>query len=156
MTIAVSNAGFAGTCTIRRRVIPSSRFRRAPRFSSYPGTGGVRSAIEIEEAQTAQAYHSYEGSVLRAVSEVETALVNVQQERLRSGQLNTAVEKTEKTVNLTKDNYSSGLVSFQSVLDAERSLFNVQDEAAISRGQVSKNLVSLYKALGGGWGREAE
>jgi outer membrane protein TolC len=37
------------------------------------------------------------------------------------------------------------------VLDAERTLLSAQDQVAQSKGQVSSNLISLYKALGGGW-----
>ena len=42
-------------------------------------------------------------------------------------------------------------VFFQSVLDAERSLLSLQEQLAQSGGQVVSNLISLYKALGGGW-----
>lgn len=129
----------------------------APRFQwQLFNAGRVRSFIQVQEARTEQAYHAYEGTVLRAVEEVETSLSTLQQQRLRRAKLDVAVDKTEKTVRLTKDNYQQGLVSFQSVLDAERSLFNVQDEAVASAGQVSTALVALYKALGGGWNREDE
>ena len=37
------------------------------------------------------------------------------------------------------------------MLDAQRSLFQQQDQLAASDGQVSRNLIALYKALGGGW-----
>ena len=33
----------------------------------------------------------------------------------------------------------------------ERSLFLQQDQLAASEGQLVKNLIALYKALGGGW-----
>ncbi|MFV1995917.1 MAG: hypothetical protein ACC661_10815, partial [Verrucomicrobiales bacterium] len=35
-------------------------------------------------------------------------------------------------------------------IDTQRTLFTTQDEAAVSKGQVSKNYVSLFKALAGG------
>jgi outer membrane protein TolC len=37
------------------------------------------------------------------------------------------------------------------VLDAQRSLLTLQDSLASSEASVSADLVSLYKALGGGW-----
>ena len=37
------------------------------------------------------------------------------------------------------------------MLDAERSLADQQDQAAASLGQSSRNLVSVYRAFGGGW-----
>ena len=55
-----------------------------------------------------------------------------------------------KTVSLVKDNYREGLVDFQNVLDAERTIFDVEDQAATSRGRIASGYISLYKALGGG------
>ena len=36
-------------------------------------------------------------------------------------------------------------------LDAQRSLFELQDELTLSRGEVASNLARLYKAIVGGW-----
>ncbi|HYV32784.1 MAG TPA: TolC family protein, partial [Candidatus Binatia bacterium] len=47
-----------------------------------------------------------------------------------------------------------GLGDFLSVLDAERSLYQAEDQLVDSQRAVTQNLVALYKALGGGW--EAE
>jgi outer membrane protein TolC len=37
------------------------------------------------------------------------------------------------------------------VLDTQRFLFQQQDALAVSEGQVARNAIALYKALGGGW-----
>jgi outer membrane protein TolC len=37
------------------------------------------------------------------------------------------------------------------VLDAQRSLLSLEDQLTSSQGNVTSNLVRLYKALGGGW-----
>jgi outer membrane protein TolC len=42
-------------------------------------------------------------------------------------------------------------VDFNNVLDAQRALLILQDELVRSEGNVTSNLVRLYKALGGGW-----
>ena len=47
--------------------------------------------------------------------------------------------------------YQAGLVDFNNVLDAQRSLLILQDELNQSNGAVISNLIRLYKALGGGW-----
>jgi outer membrane protein TolC len=36
-------------------------------------------------------------------------------------------------------------------LDTQQSLLSAQDQLAISEAKVTSNLISLYKALGGGW-----
>jgi outer membrane protein TolC len=47
--------------------------------------------------------------------------------------------------------YEKGLSSFLEVLDAERSTFDAESAAIESDAQVSRNVVNLYKVLGGGW-----
>jgi outer membrane protein TolC len=47
--------------------------------------------------------------------------------------------------------YANGLTNFINVLDAERSLYQAQDQLVQSERAVSVNLISLYKTLGGGW-----
>jgi NodT family efflux transporter outer membrane factor (OMF) lipoprotein len=112
--------------------------------------GRVRENIRIEESRTKQAYLNYENVVLAAVGEVESALASVAEERDRLGKLEASVTASQKTVSLVKDNYREGLVDFQRVLDAERTIFSGQDEAATSRGQIAADYVALFKALGGG------
>jgi hypothetical protein len=37
------------------------------------------------------------------------------------------------------------------VLDSQRALFNQQERLVNSRGALMRDLITLYKALGGGW-----
>ncbi|BCX47495.1 efflux transporter, NodT family [Haloferula helveola] len=112
--------------------------------------GRIKNQIAIEESRTKQAYLNYESTVLKAVEEVENALSSVRNERDRLGALNTAVTASEKTVSLVKDNYGEGLIDFQNVLDAERTIFANEDERAVSQGQIAAAYVALFKSLGGG------
>ncbi len=64
--------------------------------------------------------------------------------------LGRAVASSSETVTLVLSNYEDGLVDFQRVLDAERTKFTTEDEEAVSKGQIAKDYVVLYKALGGG------
>ncbi len=112
--------------------------------------GGIRNNIRIEKTRVQQAYKVYENAILLAVEESENSLISISKERVRFAKLRQSVKSTEKTVKLVKDNYQNGLVDFQNVLDAERSLFTAQDDSAISEGSVSANYVRLFKALGGG------
>ena len=51
--------------------------------------------------------------------------------------------------------YTRGVIDFLSVLEAQRSLFASEEQLIISEKNLSANLVALYKALGGGWERDA-
>ena len=54
-------------------------------------------------------------------------------------------------VDLSTELYTRGLGDFLSVLESQRSLFGSEDQLVQSERAVVANLISVYKALGGGW-----
>ncbi len=113
--------------------------------------GGLRARIALEEALTEESRLVYEQTVLTAIEEVESALAAYGREVERERELRAAVRAAQLSVEQVNVLYLAGLVDFQNVLDLQRSLTSVQDQHAASRGQVLRNLVELYRALGGGW-----
>ncbi len=113
--------------------------------------GRIRSQIKVEEARTEQFLLNWEGTVLEALAEVENAMVAGAREKVRRDRLMEAVDATERTVELVRTQYLSGLTDFQSYLDSQRSLISQQDLLAESEGLVVLNTITLNRALGGGW-----
>ena len=113
-------------------------------------SGQIKNLIRVEEARAMQAYGAYEKTVLGAVEEVETAMAGVATERQRLGALRRAVSAASESVSLVGDNYKEGLVDFQRVIDTERVKFQNEDTAVLSKGQLARNYIALYRALGGG------
>jgi NodT family efflux transporter outer membrane factor (OMF) lipoprotein len=127
-----------------------------PLFANLFDGGRVRGQIEVEEARTEALLAAYELTVLGALEEVEDALVAYAKERIRRDTLQRAVEATQRSVDLVKEQYMAGLTDFQNVLDSQRSLSSQEDQLAESEGQVVNNLIGLYTALGGGWRPDPE
>ncbi|MCD6151065.1 MAG: TolC family protein, partial [Deltaproteobacteria bacterium] len=113
--------------------------------------GAIRQNIQVQNARQEQALISYEATVLQAQEEVENALVAYAKEQQRRSALAKATSAAKRANLLARDQYQAGLVDFNDVLDAQRSLLSFQDELAQSSGVVTTNLIRLYKALGGGW-----
>ena len=113
--------------------------------------GAIRQNIEVQNALQEQALQQYETTILVALEEVENSLVAYAEEQDRSAALTQATQAAEGAAELAREQYASGLIDFQTVLDAERSVLSLQEQLAQSRGQVAANVISLYKALGGGW-----
>jgi outer membrane protein TolC len=65
--------------------------------------------------------------------------------------LSEAVDANRRALDIANELYTQGLVNFLNVLDAERSLFAAEERLTQSKAAILTNLVSLYKALGGGW-----
>lgn len=113
--------------------------------------GALRQQIKVQNALVTQALASYESTVLAAYEEVENALDSWTSEQRRHEALVQAVESARRAADLALVQYNSGLVDFQTVLTADRQLISLEDSLAISDGEMTSNLIRLYKALGGGW-----
>ncbi|MEN6307809.1 MAG: efflux transporter outer membrane subunit [Anaerohalosphaeraceae bacterium] len=120
------------------------------RWTIFDG-GRIRNNILFEEAKAQETLNLYKQTILLAVEEVENAMVSYQEEQVKYEALDRSVVASQKSVELVNDLYMNGLTDFQNVLDMERFLSQQQDKLAQSRGTVVKNLVRVYKALGGGW-----
>jgi len=113
--------------------------------------GAIRSNIEVQSALQEQALIRYEAAVLSALEEVENAMVAYAEEQRRRHALGEATQAALRALELAQSQYSAGLIEFSNVLIAQRALLSLQDQLAVSEGQVTSNLIALYKALGGGW-----
>jgi multidrug efflux system outer membrane protein len=117
--------------------------------------GRIRGNIKVKNARQEQALANYEKTVLSSFEDVENALVRYAKEQVRRRSLEDAVKSSKESVHAANQLYTNGLANFINVLDAERSLYHVQDQLVQSDCAVSTNLISLYKALGGGWEMES-
>jgi NodT family efflux transporter outer membrane factor (OMF) lipoprotein len=113
--------------------------------------GAIRQNIELQNALQEQALIQYEATMLLALEEVENSLVAFAEEQERRDALTEATRAAQFAAELARDQYASGLIDFQAVLDSQRSVLSFQEQLEQSKGQVAANLISLYKALGGGW-----
>lgn len=126
------------------------RFGPAISWNIFHGNA-IRQNIEIHSALQEQALIEYEITILKAQEEIENVLVAYANQQHRYQALMAATTAAVKADQLAQDQYQVGLVDFNNVLDAQRSLLLLQDQLTLSEGAVSTNLVRLYKALGGGW-----
>ncbi|MFO0858373.1 MAG: efflux transporter outer membrane subunit [Phycisphaerales bacterium] len=113
--------------------------------------GRIRSNIRVQDARTAQALAAYEGTVLRALSDVEVSLVRLSRERARAGQLQQAADSARRSVTLATELYRGGLLEFLDLLDAQRTQFLAEEAATQANTAIVTDTVALYRALGGGW-----
>ena len=117
--------------------------------------GRIRNNIEIVGAQQEQALIAYEAAVLDALQDVENSIVAYGKEMVRRQSLVDGEQSARRALAIAEDQYKAGETDFLSVLDAQRSLLALQDQLAASNGQVTTNVISLFKALGGGWTPQA-
>lgn len=113
--------------------------------------GKTHASIGVAKEQATQANIAYRSSVLAALRDVEDALARIRSEEARRAQLVQGVNAATNSLSIAQDQYRVGLVTFINVYAAENALLNARDQLVQSQAQSDSDLVSLYKALGGGW-----
>jgi outer membrane protein TolC len=113
--------------------------------------GRIKNNVRAQDARFQQLVVRYQNVVLNAAREVEDGLVGFLRSQEQVGYLEKAVAASQRSVELSLDQYEGGLADYQRVLNSQSSLLIQQDSLARVRGQVVSSLVSTYRALGGGW-----
>lgn len=118
---------------------------------SFLDTGRVRARIAASEARTKAALIVYDQTVLRALQETNDAFKAY-------GAAGTALElrllesaANREAARLARVRFSAGEGIYLDVLEAERSDFESRRALTVARTHQRLAVVSIYKALGGGW-----
>ena len=113
--------------------------------------GRNQAGLDSAQAGRAIAVAQYEKAIQTAFREVADALAGraTLGDQLRAQQVQASAES--ERFRLSELRYRNGVASFLDVLDAQRSLFAVEQSLALSQLALQQNQVALYKALGGGW-----
>ncbi len=113
--------------------------------------GRIKNNVRTQDARFQRLAVTYQNVVLNAAREVEDGLVGFLRSQEQVGHLEKAVAASQRSVELSLDQYEGGLVDYQRVLSSQSSLLAQQDSMAEGRGRIVSSLVSTYRALGGGW-----
>jgi NodT family efflux transporter outer membrane factor (OMF) lipoprotein len=113
--------------------------------------GRLTNEVLVQDARFQQVYEQYQGVVLQAAREVDDAAAGFVANREQVPLLEGAVKAAQRSLEIANIQYREGSSSFERVLDSQRVLFNQQERLVNNLGNVSQSLVTLYKAMGGGW-----
>ncbi len=113
--------------------------------------GQIRNNVRVQDARLQELILNYQNTVLTAYQEVENALVAFVQAQLQSEQLRKAVTASKNAVRIALVQYRQGTADYTRVLNTQSALLRGQARLAQSQGNEVSNLISAYKALGGGW-----
>jgi outer membrane protein TolC len=124
----------------------------APAFS-WPllDFGAVDAAIQAQDQATRAQVASFRKVVLAAVAQVDNNLTGFQAESQRLTSLGRAVVDAQRALDLATQRYNRGIIDYLNVLDAQRTLFALQDQQAISEQLDVADFVNVCQSLGGGW-----
>jgi len=110
--------------------------------------------LHLSRAEQAAAAATYQQTVLNALQEAETNLKKYQETAAAAKYYAENVTHSQNLVILTRERYLKGLVNLINLLTNEITLISAKLSELDSRTSELLALISLYKALGGGWERE--
>lgn len=111
----------------------------------------VRARIQASEATGDAALATFDGIVLTALRETETALSAYRNELDRHTALAAARDAAERAARIERIRLREGSIDSLAVLDAERTLADTEAALALSDASLVSNQIDLFRALGGGW-----
>lgn len=130
----------------------SVEFFGGPAFSwNIFNYGRIKNQVRVQDARFQQLIVNYQDTVLRAAREVEDAMVGFLRAQETEVFLSESVDAASRSVELALLQYRDGVTDYQRVIDTQTSLVNQQDIWTQTRGDISSNLIAMYRALGGGW-----
>ena len=118
---------------------------------SFPNQEAVRARIAAARADNEAALAAFDGTVLKALQEVETALSNYTRLLERRAFLQSARDQAQQAVAITRAQQREGRIDGLTALDAERTFAETQADLALADARIADAQVDLFRALGGTW-----
>jgi len=113
--------------------------------------GQRKNAVIAQRERFNQSYYQYQKTVLAAFGDVDNALAFYRTFSEEYTQRRAQAEAAEKALVLANARYDNGYTSYVEVILMQDNLYDAQfQESQALRGKLNA-IVSLYKALGGGW-----
>jgi NodT family efflux transporter outer membrane factor (OMF) lipoprotein len=115
--------------------------------------GTLRGQLEQAKGRQEELLADYRKSVLQAFTDVESALTAYRFTTEQEGLQALAVTTARRSADIARAQLAAGTVDVTTVLTAQTTLYNAQDTLVQVRVSRFQALLSLYKAMGGGWTR---
>lgn len=113
--------------------------------------GRLAGNLALSEARQQEAAIAYQKTVLAAWHEVDNALATYRRVQQRAARLDVAVLENRKALNHAERRYAQGAADYLDVLVTQQRLLDSENAASRGRTEMALAMVTLYKALGGGW-----
>jgi multidrug efflux system outer membrane protein len=151
----ISLTGALGFASPQLSTLLSSNGLVANGFGSLVGPlfnwGQNKKLVEVEKRRTEALYYQYQQTTLNAFADVDNALAEYRNLNLEHLARQQQVQAAAKALMLSQARYDNGYTSYLEVIIMQTNLFDAQLLESTTLRLKLNSIVSLYKALGGGW-----
>lgn len=142
----------------------SNLFDGGSRLWSYSGSltgpifsgGAIYAQVKQAEAAKKAALHNYEFAIQNAFADIENALISRRKMTEKVTAEARLVSAAKEYLRLAQLQYKGGYVPYSTVLQAQQQLFPAELSYAQTRATLLSSIVTIYKAIGGGWVAKAD
>lgn len=128
----------------------AERWSYGPSISwSFLNFGRVTQNVKAAQARRNGAIARYQETVLKALEETENALAGFRATNRSEDELRAGAAAAAEAARLARMRYDVGAGDFLSVLDAERTMLDLEDQHVRAATSRATALAALYKALAG-------
>jgi NodT family efflux transporter outer membrane factor (OMF) lipoprotein len=113
--------------------------------------GRLVNQVRVQDAEFQAAVLNYQNTVLSAQREVEDGLAAFADQQRAATMLDRAAGAARRSTELAMIQYKGGQTDYTTVVNAEQSQLAVENLLASTQGNVVLGIISVYRALGGGW-----
>ena len=148
----VGNAGWNSIQSGTLLQDASRNWGLGPQFSlPLFNQGLLKSQVQANQAALDAALATYHKAVLTALADVDVSFTRLAQDERKRRQLLDAEAGQRQLLELAQQRFQAGDIARSTLLQAERSLLSQRDQTLQAHAQSLIALVSIHKALGGGW-----
>jgi len=122
---------------------------------NFPNQEAARARIAGAEADSHVSLAAFDGAVLNALEETETALSNYSRTLERRQILKAARDSAEKAATITRAQQREGAIDSLQQLDTERTFAEAEAALAVQDALVAQAQIDVFRALAGGWSQTA-
>jgi multidrug efflux system outer membrane protein len=152
-TISITGALGLASDQLRWLLSDTARYGDFTRGLAGPlfSAGRIEGDVRANEALRKQMAETYLKSVQTGLQEVDDSLVYRSKASEQVDAHGRRVKTLQEVVRLSRLRYDGGQITLLDVLDAERRVIEAQGLESLSRRDQFIALISIYKAMGGGW-----
>lgn len=118
---------------------------------AFPNQEPARARIAAAEADAQASLAAFDGAVLRALEETETALSSYARSLEQRQALRAARDQAERAARIVRAKRVEGASDSLEWLDAERTFAETEAVLAAQDAQISRRQIAVFRALAGGW-----
>jgi NodT family efflux transporter outer membrane factor (OMF) lipoprotein len=152
-SIRLTGEGGYQSAVLRTLVRPESTFLSLAAGLSQPIFDGalLQGQYDLQRARQDELLQNYRRAVINAFTDVERALIAVQQTAQQERLQRAVVSSSRRAFEIAEQRLREGTVDLVTVLQTQQALFQALDNLAQARLSRLQAVLGLFQALGGGW-----